>query len=129
MEFIDYCKLINQNDLILVQNIGLDIHNKTTTIIEYIYFVIGKARIAIQQILVLNEIMDPITLESSTQILDLMNIFFDSDNKNLNQLSYGLFEIYSESKELTNAFDKNYKPYAREYHHFARKRNLNKIRK
>lgn len=128
MQFIDYCKLINQNDLILVQNINLEIHGKTLPVIEYIYFVIRKVRITIQQILILNEIMDSVTLEGSTQILDLMNMHFDSYNKNLNQISYGLFEIFSDSKELTKEFDINYKSYAREYHHSARRRNLNKIR-
>lgn len=113
--------------MICVQNINLQIHGKTISKIEYIYFVISKIRSSIQQILILNEIIDTETLQSLTQIQDLINMHFDSANKYLIQISYGLFALNTETKELIEKFNKNYKLYAREYHHFARKKTLNRI--
>lgn len=129
-EFMSYCELLNGDEQVPIDNINLQLHfNKVKiTFNEYINFVIIKTRNAIQQILILNEIIDPEISENLTQIQDLINVHFNSDNKPLVHLSYGLFQLYSEEKELIKKFDKNYQRYSKEYHHFARKKNSEKIR-
>lgn len=99
---------------------------------EFLNFQTKKIKILISELIVLNDILDENVFRSLTNINDVITNFLTFDinifaNQDMEFLSYSLYELNFESKEMIDHFKKNYDHrYDYEYHKFERIRNRKK---
>jgi len=121
----NYCKMVNPNSPVKFLNTDIILHK---SFYEFIEFKTQKIKYIINELILLHDLVDDNLFLNFSNISDILSHlrpeYLIYPEKDLNFMSYYLYDLYFEKNELFNHFMFNYcKKYDFQYHRNERIRN------